>query len=61
MGEMDEIDRRQQGEIDEAERRLNRQLFALTIFFAWMGILTLATFFSIAVENRITITVEPRK
>ena len=72
---MDEIDRRQQDEIDAAaqknaaqdakdaehDRRFNRYLFMLTITLAWLGVLTLGTFVSVFIDNKITITVEPRK
>lgn len=72
---MDEIDKRQQSEIDAAakknaaqdekdnehDRKFNRYLIVTTVFFAWLSVLSLATFLSIAVENKITITVEPRR
>lgn len=72
---MDEIDRKQQSEIDavaaknaaqdekdnEHDRKFNRYLFVLSLVLAWMGILTLATCFSLLVENRVHIIVEPRR
>lgn len=72
---MDEIDRRQQDEINAAaqknavqdakdqehDRKFNRYLLVTSLFFAWLSVLSLATFFSVFVENKVTITVEPRK
>lgn len=71
---MDEIDKRQQSEIDasaaknaaqdlkdsEHDRKFARNAFIFMVFFAWMFVLSLACFISLGLESKITIVVEPK-
>lgn len=54
------VDAAQASKDEEHDRKLNRMLFAYAIVFGWLGILSLATGLSVFVQNRITVTVEPR-
>ena len=72
---MDEIDLRQQDEIDAAAKKnaqqdakdsehdykFARQAVIALAFGAWLVVLTLASLISCALESRITVTVEPRQ
>ena len=55
------VDAAQAEKDDEHDRKLNRALFVYAVVFGWLGVLTLATGLSVFVQNRVTITIEPRE
>jgi hypothetical protein len=72
---MDEIDKKQQQEIDAAthhnrlqdakdrehDYKFARYAFLFAVFFGWLTVLSLACFVSLGLESKITVTVEPKR
>ena len=55
------VDAAQSEKDAEHDRKLNRALFVYAFVFGWLCVLTLATGLSVFVQNRVTITIEPRE